>query len=119
MTLPGLLDERARLGVKLWTQGGSLRVRAPKEIVTPALRSALEVHKGELLTHLSQTPAVTGDAPASAAIAEPAGGENQPSRPQHRLWLLHLAKAVEAAVPALEATMPQVLQLVAWSPQSV
>jgi hypothetical protein len=87
-----LLDECARLGVKLWTHGGSLCVRAPKGIVTPALRAALEAHKGGLLTHLAQTPAVTGDAPASAAVAEPAGGENQLSRPQHSLWLLHQAK---------------------------
>jgi hypothetical protein len=46
VTLPELLDECARLGVKLWTHGGSLRVRAPKGIVTPALRAALEAHKG-------------------------------------------------------------------------
>lgn len=41
---------------------------------------------------MAQTPAVTGDASASAAVAEPSGGEKQLSRPQHSLWLLHQAK---------------------------
>jgi amino acid adenylation domain-containing protein len=98
MTLPELLDECARLGVRLSTDGGRLRVRAPKGIVTSALRAALEEYKGVLLTHLEQTRAIAGDAPASAADAKPASGESQLSYPQHSLWLLNQAKP--ASLPA-------------------
>jgi amino acid adenylation domain-containing protein len=97
MTLLELLDECASLGVKLSTDCGNLRVRAPKGILTPGLRAALEEYKGVLLAHLAETR-VVADAPASAVIAELTNGESWLSYSQHSLWLLHQAEP--ASLPA-------------------
>jgi len=44
-----LLTELSRQGVQLWTEDDQLRVRAPKGVLTPELRSLLSGHKADLL----------------------------------------------------------------------
>lgn len=43
------LDPLVQLGIELWTEGGKLRFRAPKGVLTPDLRARLAEHKDELL----------------------------------------------------------------------
>jgi amino acid adenylation domain-containing protein len=97
MTLLELLDECARLGVQVWMEKGSLRVRAPKGSVTAALRAALEEHKPMLLAHFAQAGTV-GNGPARAAVTTLEYHEGPLSYSQHSLWLLHQAEP--ASLPA-------------------
>jgi hypothetical protein len=52
MTHAALLDECRRHGVMLTAEGGRLVYRAPRRLLTPALRAALVEHKAGLLTLL-------------------------------------------------------------------
>lgn len=53
MTLTALLEETARLGIRLEARGGRLHVEAPAGAVTPALRDALAQQKPALLAQLA------------------------------------------------------------------
>jgi amino acid adenylation domain-containing protein len=97
MTLLELLDECARLGVKVWMDSGTLRVRGPKGSVTATLRAALEEHKPTLVSHFAHAGAV-GNSRALAAVTQPACDESPLSYSQHSLWLLHQAEP--ASLPA-------------------
>lgn len=87
MTLDELVNECARLGVRLAVDGDQLRVRADAGVVTPALRSALARHKSELMVRLPG-----GVAGAHSRTSAAAPSEEYPlSYSQFGLWLLHQA----------------------------
>jgi pyochelin synthetase len=50
MSLNELLQKLSELGVKLWSEGDNLRVKAPKDSLTPELRDLLRLRKTELLS---------------------------------------------------------------------
>ena len=82
-----LLEDLGRQRVKLWLDGEVLRVSAPKDALTPSLRSELADHKPrilELLKRASQSPAFASDAfprvPRDQPISLAPG--------QERLWSL-------------------------------
>jgi len=52
MNLNQFLTELSDMGVKLWTDGDQLRVRAPKGVLTQKQRDLLTLHKTELVTLL-------------------------------------------------------------------
>lgn len=54
MNLKQFVAELALAGVKLWLEGDQLRVRAPKEILTPEVRDLLALHKAELVKLLQK-----------------------------------------------------------------
>src|SRR2546430_2399831 len=54
MSAVAFLAELSRQGVKVWADGDQLRCRAPKGMITAAVRSKLAECKAELLTLLSQ-----------------------------------------------------------------
>jgi pyochelin synthetase len=54
MSAVEFLTELSKQGVKVWADGNQLRYRAPKGVMTAALRSKLAERKAELLTFLSQ-----------------------------------------------------------------
>lgn len=59
MTAIALLAELRLRGVDLTVEGGHLRYRAPKGVLTPDLRTAMAEHKVELLTLLTRGPEVS------------------------------------------------------------
>ncbi len=74
-----LMVELEQLGVQLRARGEKLGIRAPKGVLTPALKARLARHKGQLLELLGAAPG-NGD------------GDPEPAAPlsfsQQRLWLL-------------------------------
>src|SRR5919202_2516004 len=54
MKLKQFIAELALAGVKLWVEGDQLRVRAPKEVLTPEIRNLLALHKAELVKLLQK-----------------------------------------------------------------
>jgi amino acid adenylation domain-containing protein/FkbH-like protein len=86
MSLNELLRELSELGVKLWSEGENLRVKAPKDSLTPELRDLLRLRKTELLAVLAQ-PAPTEQIAPIPRISE--GNSSFPlSFAQQRLWFL-------------------------------
>ena len=86
VTLDHLLREAAALGISLRADGDQLRVRAPKGVVTAALKAALTQHKAELLALLAE-PADASH--AGAPMPRAARHERMPaSFAQQRLWVL-------------------------------
>jgi hypothetical protein len=55
MNLNQFLAELTEQGVKLWSEGDTLRFRAPKGVITPELRDLLVLDKGKLISLLSQS----------------------------------------------------------------
>ena len=53
MTTNELLTRLQKLGVRLWAEGGELKVSAPKGVLTAELRDALKAKKAELLALLA------------------------------------------------------------------
>ncbi len=81
MSLVELLDDCARRGIVLWTEGDKLQVRGPAGAVTQELQEALRRHKSELMVRLQ-----SGAAPERA----PRNGTTRPlSLVQQGLWFLH------------------------------
>ncbi len=83
-----LLVHLAQNGVKLWTDGGQLQVRAPKGALTPALRKSLNDHKQAILEILEEQRTTT----SSSSGSIPSVDRNRPyplSVAQQRLWLLY------------------------------
>ena len=56
MTACDLLQELQRNQVILFPDGETLQYRAPKGVLTPALRQAITAHKAKLLVLLTQEP---------------------------------------------------------------
>ena len=48
----GLVDELEALGAQLWEEGGQLRFRAPRGVMTDERRAALRASRGGLLDYL-------------------------------------------------------------------
>jgi hypothetical protein len=57
MSAVELLDTLTASGVRVWAEGGKLKLDAPRGVVTPELKDRLTAHKPELLA------ALTADAP--------------------------------------------------------
>ena len=55
VTLSEFLAQLDQLGVKLWTENGELRFKAPKGALTEALRAELSVRKAEILQLLQSS----------------------------------------------------------------
>jgi amino acid adenylation domain-containing protein len=75
-TVQDLVADLSRRGVLLWAEGDELRVRAPKDVLTDELRTALTEHKAEILATLreraSERPAaIPKVAPAPEKLHEP------------------------------------------------
>ena len=81
MTAETLLATLRDRGVEFTADGGSLRYRAPKGVLTPELRDALTRHKGEILT-LLQGADETSVAVVQAACVAP-GSHAVPAEPSH------------------------------------
>jgi hypothetical protein len=47
-----MLEDLRREGVKVWTEGASLRYRGPTRALTPDVLAELKAHKAEILIHL-------------------------------------------------------------------
>jgi amino acid adenylation domain-containing protein len=86
-TLEALLaDLRARdIGLRL-DEGGNLRVSAPREALTPSLRSQLEARKAEIVAYLASA---SGDGELPPLAPAPRRGRLPLSFIQERLWFLH------------------------------
>ena len=86
MTPAELLAHLQRQGVVLWADGDRLRYKAPKGLLTPALREELTERKGEILALLRQSNASPS---ASYPSLQPTSrdGELPLSYAQHGLWL--------------------------------
>ena len=54
MTINKLLNELSEQGVKLWTDGEQLRIRANKGVITPEKRELISEYKAEILEQLQQ-----------------------------------------------------------------
>src|SRR5688572_3725503 len=80
-----LADLRAR-DIGLRVEDGNLRVSAPRDALTPSLRSQLEARKAELVAYLT-TAGVAPDLPPLTAA--PRRGRLPLSFIQERLWFLH------------------------------
>lgn len=55
MTVYQLLTVLGEAGIKLWVEAGELRFRAPKGVLTPALREAISAEKSALISFLQQS----------------------------------------------------------------
>ena len=64
MTASELLDHVRKQGVRLWVDSGQVRYRAPRDVLTEALRAQLAAHKSEILALLRATSS-RGDSGAS------------------------------------------------------
>src|SRR4028118_153145 len=61
MNLKQFVAELALAGVKLWVEGDQLRVRAPKEVLTPEVRNLLALYKADLVKLLQNSNAIAND----------------------------------------------------------
>jgi amino acid adenylation domain-containing protein len=83
---PELLARLRGLGVRVWLEGGRVRVSAPKGVMTDALRDELTLHRDELLAALSEGAPLEG----AHRIERRDSSESIPlSFAQQRLWFLH------------------------------
>ncbi|MCV3216971.1 amino acid adenylation domain-containing protein [Plectonema radiosum NIES-515] len=72
--------------VLLWVENGSLRYKAPKGALTPALREEIVAHKAELLALLEQSSTNALSPPIQPITRE---GQLPLSFAQQRLWFLN------------------------------
>ncbi|MEH2165185.1 MAG: amino acid adenylation domain-containing protein [Nostoc sp.] len=87
MNLNQFLAELAQRGVKLWTEDGQLRYRAPKGALTLELRDELALHKAEVVKLLHQSNVDRRD--AELPLVRVSRDRDLPlSFPQEQLWLL-------------------------------
>ena len=98
MTLIELLDRLGDANVRIWVEGGRLRVRAPAGALTDELRSALDAHKTALVAQL-QAP-TDRDRPPLERVLRTA--PLPLSFAQQRLWFLAELEPASAAynIPA-------------------
>lgn len=87
MDIEGFFGKLAQLDVKVWLDGGKLRLSAPDGVVTPELRAELASRRQEIidfLTHAQQTVAGEG-----GAIKPRSPGQVVPlTHGQERIWSL-------------------------------
>jgi amino acid adenylation domain-containing protein len=96
-----LLSRLRGLDVKLWVEGGQLRLRAPKGTLTPALHAELGERKADLIALMQHAALAQRPAGASVApIARRARGDAIPlSFAQERLWFLDQMEASTYHLP--------------------
>ena len=78
MTAAAILEQLRQIGVELQVSGGSLRVNAPKGVLTGALRAALTERKGEILALLQTQNGTSAFDPTRPPL----------SFTQERLWFV-------------------------------
>jgi hypothetical protein len=76
MSARELLDSLTASGVRLWAEGGKLKLDAPRGVVTPELKDRLAAHKPELLAALTADACPTSrfSTPEAEAALQGAGG---------------------------------------------
>src|SRR6476659_7053322 len=77
------LNALAARGIELWTDGGKLQYKAPKEAITPELLAELKANKATLVELLEQFAGTAGSYPLSYS--------------QKSLWSLHQLNPLSAA----------------------
>lgn len=88
-TIERLLDEFRARDIRLFLDGGKLRVNAPKGAVTDAMKSDIAENKEAIIAALQRTESVATDAAARATIRRiPRDGRLPLSSAQQRLWFL-------------------------------
>jgi amino acid adenylation domain-containing protein len=87
MDIQALLEDLRRRDVRLWADGGSLRLSAAKGSLTPELKQAIGERKAEILDFLTDQGQTTAGPPpiTPASLA----GPPSLSFGQERLWFLH------------------------------
>ncbi len=99
-TTPQLLSHLRDLGIRLWEEEGELRLKGPKGVMTPALRSELAERKTELLAFLRSA---AGQSPSTAIPRIPRDRDLPLSFGQQRLWVLD---RFEPGNPAYNMSQP-------------
>ncbi len=84
-SLREFLAELARLDVKLWADGDTLRCSGPGDVVTPDLQAQLRARKAEILAFLAEG---RSRPEATDVTRVPRGGRLPLSEGQERLWRL-------------------------------
>src|SRR5581483_7169149 len=84
-SLREFLDELARVDVRVWADGETLRCSGPADVVTPELQAQLRARKAEILAFLGQARAATMGGDWTPA---PRPGRLPLSEGQERLWRL-------------------------------
>ena len=86
------LNALAARGIELWTDGGKLQYKAPKEAITPELLAELKANKATLVELLEQFAGTAGSYPLSYS--------------QKSLWSLHRLQPESAAYNVIYAAAP-------------
>ncbi len=89
MNLQEQLKELAGRGLMLQPDGDQLRVKGPKQVLTPAVQSFLKQHKIELLKLLELESALPAPALTPITPSQNAGDQYPLSFAQRRFWFLH------------------------------
>jgi len=71
MNVHELMNNLEELGVQLWTDGGALRFRAPRGVMTEDRREALKSHRTEIIDYLQRGKADTRISPDPTKAHEP------------------------------------------------
>lgn len=89
MNLQEQLKELAGRGLTLQPDGDQLRVKGPKQVLTPAVQSFLKQHKSEILKLLGPGPAPQAPALTPITPSQNTGNQYPLSFAQRRFWFLH------------------------------
>ncbi len=101
MTVASLLDKLDLLGVQLWAEGGRLRYRAPKGVLTADLREEMLKRRAELLAVLDKKDLRRVSAPPPIRSV-PRNRQFPLSFAQWRFWYLSL---LEPESPAYNVSL--------------
>ncbi len=122
MTTLELLAQLRRLDIRLWTEGGRLRVSAPIQTLSPELECEIAKCRSEIIRILEGTSGLIG---ASESIRPVSREHNLPlTLAQRRLWFLNRLEPDSAAytlgawrtlmgpldVPALERSINEMIR---------